>query len=355
MVRKPTRKEIKLNKKGLRKNIVVAIILLIVGFYFLLMSLNNKEIIDLGTIENKDLNYKVYLNSNNYFENKYLDENKVYIRKLVDYIDARMNYNLEFKQKVSGEYTYYVEGIVEANKTNSQNGNYWRKEYVLSDPMTSKIDGSNKINISQNTRINLNKYNQIFEDFKNDYSISSDGLLKINLIVKTKYDNDFSKNNTKEAILTMNIPLGKDSFEITTNIKKKKTEDNLTKVITNNNIYIVILRTLGIGLMIISVVIIMKNLLLPSNKKENEYQLKIKKILDEYDGIIGTIETLPNLDNYTILKVKEFEELLDIYNEVKMPINYYENKRKNESSFIIINDKIAWICKIIDEESIEVI
>ena len=89
-----------MNKKGLRKNIVVAIILLIVGFYFLLMSLNNKEIIDLGTIENKDLNYKVYLNSNNYFENKYLDENKVYIRKLVDYIDVRMNYNLEFKQKV---------------------------------------------------------------------------------------------------------------------------------------------------------------------------------------------------------------------------------------------------------------
>ena len=130
MVRKPTRKEIKLNKKGLRKNIVVAIILLIVGFYFLLMSLNNKEIIDLGTIENKDLNYKVYLNSNNYFENKYLDENKVYIRKLVDYIDARMNYNLEFKQKVSGEYTYYVEGIVEANKTNSQNGNYWRNYQI---------------------------------------------------------------------------------------------------------------------------------------------------------------------------------------------------------------------------------
>ena len=39
--------------------------------------------------------------------------------------------------------------------------------------------------------------------------------------------------------------------------------------------------------------------------------------------------------------MSSFEELLDVYNEVRMPINFCQDEDK--STFIIINDSIVWI------------
>ena len=54
----------------------------------------------------------------------------------------------------------------------------------------------------------------------------------------------------------------------------------------------------------------------------------------------GTVK-LPELDGVNVVDVTSFEELLDVYNEVRMPINHC-HINNYESIFIIINDKMAW-------------
>ena len=52
---------------------------------------------------------------------------------------------------------------------------------------------------------------------------------------------------------------------------------------------------------------------------------------------------MPNLAKFQKFEVKTFEELLDAYNEVRLPINYYQNKSGTESTFFIANENIVWI------------
>ena len=64
--------------------------------------------------------------------------------------------------------------------------------------------------------------------------------------------------------------------------------------------------------------------------------LELDKILKNYDSIIANIKNLPDISSYKTIEVDKFEELLDVYNEVRMPINYYQEKTGKESIFIII-------------------
>ena len=50
---------------------------------------------------------------------------------------------------------------------------------------------------------------------------------------------------------------------------------------------------------------------------------------------------LPELNGVNIIDVTSFDELLDVYNEVRMPINHC-HINNDESVFMIIHDKMAW-------------
>ena len=76
-------------------------------------------------------------------------------------------------------------------------------------------------------------------------------------------------------------------------------------------------------------------------KMNNLYLLKLNKILKNYDGIIANAKSLPDIKGFKVVEISTFEELLDVYNEVRMPINCYQER--NRTTFIIINDTTAWI------------
>ena len=48
-----------------------------------------------------------------------------------NYIDINYSYLIKFNKIMSGSYTYYIKGIVSANKPNGEDGFYWQKEYLL--------------------------------------------------------------------------------------------------------------------------------------------------------------------------------------------------------------------------------
>ena len=49
-------------------------------------------------------------------------------------MDISYKYDMKYSDIVSGEYTYYVELILKANKKNNEKGNYWSKNYQITEP-----------------------------------------------------------------------------------------------------------------------------------------------------------------------------------------------------------------------------
>ena len=68
--------------------------------------------------EDSDIDYKVYLKQNDFFEENYLDDNNRYIASLIDYINATFKYNILMEDKdVDFKYNYRIESNVEVIET----------------------------------------------------------------------------------------------------------------------------------------------------------------------------------------------------------------------------------------------
>ena len=81
----------------------------------------------------------------------------------------------------------------------------------------------------------------------------------------------------------------------------------------------------------------------------SNYHKEINKILSTYDSIIVNSDNIRDLSKYNVIKVNKFEELLDAHSEVRMPINYVEVK-ENYSIFVLINNDVAWIYRVVGDE-----
>lgn len=318
-------------------------LLFVIGLFLTIIGFNN-SFISIKYQENNSINYKVYLKENNYFESPYLGENRTYITSLIDYINVNYHYNLKFSEKVSGEYSYYINAKVLANKPNKEEGYYWSKEYKLLPKKTIKVNNSDMIKIEEIVNIDYGKYNSILEDFKKDYSIQTDGLLQVQLIVKSKVTGEeFTKSINVPSNLNLKIPLLEKAVEASIETNAVSNDNELVMIDPIATRYRLIARVSGIIIIILTLLLILRIVLVRIENRNNHlYIATLKKFVDSHDSIIANITNLPDISNLNIIKVSSFEELIDVYNEVRMPINFYENKRKDKAIFMIINDTMCW-------------
>ena len=74
----------------------------------------------------------------------------------------------------------------------------------------------------------------------------------------------------------------------------------------------------------------------------SEYTRTIRKILRNYGDIVAEIVKPVDLSNLEIIDVKNFDQILDVEEELRMPILFSEDKRNEEGCFVIIHNNIAY-------------
>ena len=57
--------------------------------------------------------------------------------------------------------------------------------------------------------------------------------------------------------------------------------------------------------------------------------------MNEYDRLIVETSTAPDLKNARIIKINKFEELLDVRDNLKLPIKYYVVNNHQKCNFYI--------------------
>ena len=331
---------------------IVMCLFIFLGCYFIKFSQNvNKEVF-VNYNENSNIDYKVYLKENKFFEDKYLEKNRTYIASLIDYILIDFDYSFNVSEKVKGNYSYYIKGTVSANKNNS-NDYYWSKDYILTEKTTKKYEDTNEINIKGETKINYQEYNNLLNNFKSQYGVTMDGLLKVSLVIENYIESDLTDHKIeKDSNVELNIPLTSLTIEVP--IETNDLSNNgvlVSKVVQENILYYSVFKYLGYSLLGISVFLLalLITIIITKIKYGNKYNNKLKKILKTYDSIIVNVKTIPDIDTLNVITVTSFEELIDAHSEVRKPINYIA--QKGHSIFILINDGMAWRYDLVKETS----
>ena len=79
---------------------------------------------------NSNIDYKVYLFENNFYEEKYLGMNKQYTSALIDYVDIDFDYLFNGSGKANINYTYDITATIVGEYENTSNGKdeIWKKK-----------------------------------------------------------------------------------------------------------------------------------------------------------------------------------------------------------------------------------
>ena len=124
---------------------------------------------------NTNLDYKVYLKPNKFYERSFMEKNKKYISSIIDYIDVDLNYMFNTTALSDTTYSYSVSAVISSDyDLNGVTAELWSKSYQLVAPKSLTKTSSSGFQIKENLKLDYNKYDSLATSFKEQYGIASD-------------------------------------------------------------------------------------------------------------------------------------------------------------------------------------
>ena len=335
-------------------NVILFLSLVVTSYIFINKSIVIQEVKNVSYEEHGNADYKVFLKDNIYYEDKYLDKNMSYIANLIDYISVDYNYKFKADTLFDGEYSYKIRADLEI--LNAENKTlFFTKKYDLIKEKTFTIENQNEYNIVENIKIDYDHYNSLANGFKSSYGVDTESNLIVYLDLYRNIDQN-SINNPNingNGTIKLTIPLSEKAI----NIKMDSMEINNKNVITSlDDYYLEDIKYLIIGIisLIVSLYLFIKIVkrLSRLSISPTDYDKTLKKILNQYDRLIVTTSSMPNLEKNNIIKLKEFVELLDAKDNIHKPIFFIEVTPHQKAYFFIQDDDkiILFTLKNIDNK-----
>ena len=338
-----------------RKVIIYLILVLgcaILSTIFLTRSFSTGKQEHISYREQSNIDYKVYLKKNDFYETKYLEKDMVYVASLIKRIDINVKYLFDIDEKSTINFDYDIIGKLSITDNDEKN-TFFEKEYTLLESKKDTIRESKNYSINENVSINYDYYNNLANKFRSDYGIET----KSNLIVYFKVNQKSSEDNkyqlNSNSTMSLTIPLSEKAINIKMDAKEINKDSQLyrdTAVVVSNYIFAAVSFVLIIVLAIFIGPLI--KVLLNMRTKKSAYDKYLRRILNEYDRLIVETTTPPNTSVSNIVKVKSFTELLDVRDNLSLPIKYYEINKHQKCNFYINHDDELYllVLKAVDIE-----
>lgn len=334
--------------KNVLRNICISTIILFLGIIMIFKSFSieqGKQNLLFSYNISRNLNYKVNLVENEFFENQTIDMDKTYISSLVDKINMDFSYSLSGNKKSKTKYSYQIIAVTDvkyANVNEESNKTIWSKQDVIIEPKQLYADGSN-FSINENFDIDYAKYNNEVKNFKEQLRVPIKADLVIKIIVRSDSDVPGIENTVIESsIMNVKMDLAQDVFTIDKQFENAETKSVMDKTEDKKQINKVLL-IIG-SIFVLTAVLIMLDSIRKSIKfsKKSDYAIALNRILKNYGDIVAEIVSPVEIDSLNVIDVKNFDQLLDIEEEVRMPILFYETIPDEQGEFIIICDSMAY-------------
>ncbi len=362
-IKKATKKSLKTPKKlPFKLNYIIfavsAIFLLVLGGFAMMAGFNPGYDHSINYSAGGNIDYKVYLKENNLFKEPFLKPGMSYVTNLIDYLDVDFTYNLNFDDPVNLEYNYHFVATVTADKTRSGasstsgNGEFLTRTYNLTDIISGRQDDTRNLSLSKHLKINYDEYNKFLSEFKASTRVAATGNLKVALVFDgTAYSEEIGEPVAIEyEEVYFNIPLAESSVEATiTGTSSEPHTHTISRHIEPNLVLSIFLRTIGTMMLIAGVfVTIIAIRDYRDQQSDKRFENTVKHLLNTYDSVIVEVDKQPKLTGINVLTVNDFDELLDVYNSIHMPVSYY---RDNVGAhFVVISEHMAWRYSILERD-----
>lgn len=342
-----------IKNKRLKPKVRYTLLIIIIVFFFLSIGLilssisfenkKEKKLIYSYSV-NQNIDYKVFLYPNSFIEQEYLGMNESYISDLVKKIQTNFSYNYMGSKITPLSYDYQVDAIVRSEyqlKEENTPSQIWNKSYSLIDKQTKNIQDVSQFTINEQVDIDYHFFDNVVSQFRKELKLPITSELIINFKINV---HGLMEGKTIDDSKTINIkfPLNQQAFKIKTDFLKTENknifEDNETKMIINN-------RKLICGIIaLLSTLTIFITLFrkLFNIAKKTQYQIKRDKYLKEYGDIIIEITTPIINDQLNCIIVKNFNEMIDLEEELRIPISFYEDEDEEFGEFTIIHNDIIY-------------
>lgn len=325
--------------------LLIVLVIFGVGLKFIIEGVNrnknNKTIYSYNI--NQNVNYKVNLYKNNIYETNYLDMNQIYLSNVVKGIDTTFNYEYQNTKNIPIIYEYGIvakvvgEYILPEEKDKSK---LWNKEFVLL-PTVSKETNENLIKINENINIDYGKFDEVINDLKKQISLPITAYLSVDFTVKVKGYIDYRVTEDIQVI-NLKMPLQQQAFKIKNTFEPEVIKD--VKELTKKELDDLFKReVIGFILLAISFSIMFvfyKDIF--NIRRNNYYNQALNRILKEYGDIIIEINDEIKKDDLQVIEVKTFNEMLDLEDELKVPILFYEIIRDKMGEFVINHNSLLY-------------
>jgi hypothetical protein len=325
--------------------LAVSIVMAIYAVYLFYISINNGETKYLSYNETSNLNYKVWLKSNDFYSEKYLGENYDVVASAIDNIEINFDYLLKTSDYVQGKSYYKITSYIQAyQKADETEKKVWNYEKVIKDKTITKYDKNTlRIQDGDSFKIDYQAYRKLMDDYKSNYAVSLVGNLVVEIEIKSDLTyKDFNKKiNMESRKMSVVIPLTDSIISIDKNTLEDTKELLSEKKPSTVNYLKLCLSIIGIIWELILIIILGIDLvkLLGIDSK---YVKELHKILKTYDSVIVNVEAV-KLDNENVMYVDKFEELLDAQSEFRVPILYCNVINNKEAMFVIKHDNDAFV------------
>lgn len=317
----------------------------IIGFKFINNSLSINSDEKLHFQEKGNVKYSVCLKDNDFFEKECLDSNMSYVASLIKNISLDFNYqfNGNFDNLVSSvDYEVVAKLIIENNDTKTK---YYEKEYVLAPKTSDSIKNNGTLyNLDKKINIDYEYYNNIATNFKSQYGVDSQSYLAVYLNTYNNVNSKY-KDIPTFAQISVRIPLSQKAIEIKFNTQE--INKSIDKYITSKNIVIngYLIFIVGITFLFTSLIFLFFIFMIIKKytKTISKYDKFINKILKEYDRLIVETATFPDEKEYNVLIINSFNELVDVRDNLRSPIMFYNVKDHKMSKFYILNNNNLYL------------
>lgn len=318
-------------------SVIFIILLTLSSSFSLLYGLNSTSLHTISYNEDSDVDYKICFTENNYFFDKCISKDNQYIASLIEYMDAKFLYSFDVSNEIDYEYKYRITVDIVAKEKNDSNKIVHQKEETILKEKKYKKTSSKSFIINEEIRVDYKKYNDFMSNFKKDYELELDSVLIVTMYIDIDgvYKEIRKPLHIKQE-LKITIPLSEQTVDIKANYKKVE-DSNTIEDISRLEIKNIIFYSVAGALLVIDLIYVVRfvRLLKKLKKPKTEYEKTLNKILKEYNQLIVESNRIPKLDEFNIVEVVSFDELIDAKNIMGRPILHIETRTGKKSWFII--------------------
>ena len=327
-------------------DIVLFVVLLALGIILLYKSLGFESEKIVKYSEKSNLNYKVYLQENDFYEEEYLDKDMIYVASLIDRVLVDFDYNFESEDKENIDFTYSI--VAKLSITNpTGTKSYFDKSYTLLNEKTINMVNATGQSIKEQISLDYPYYNSLANSFKTQYGVDVDSKITLYMLINKKNTEESNFILDSSSVMNLVIPLSERSVDISLDYKDIDETSNIIKKQTMSikDIIPFVLSGVFVILALIMMIKSMRNANSLRTKK-SAYDKFVAKILKEYDRLIAESSTLLSFEGKEMINIGKFTELLDIHDNLQLPIMYYEEKEHELSYFYISHENVVYLFKV---------